>query len=230
MKFPTPLTTLALLIVAATSCSSPRSNDDNHTTGRQPILKNLIINFAPYDTQTGKAGDFIFAASRNKVFDEFGATVPGENGETKVLPTFEYKVDPHTQIFSPMDGIVSQIDYQETTQDFSIVLVPEIGSDWLVNIDHVTDVAIAVGDQVTAGQPIGKPGGWDATFGRTELMVVQDHTYICPFSVFDTELKNAYEAKVTQLMDDWEAFKEDTTIYDQAAMVVPGCNAYTLTD
>ena len=127
-------------------------------------------------------------------------------------------------------GVASQIDYQAETDDFSIILLPESDSDWMVNIDHVTDVAISVGDAVTAGQLLGAPGTWNETYGRVELMVVQGSIYYCPFDLFDASLKDEYENKVTQLMDDWETFKADDTIYDQAAMVSPGCNSSTITD
>lgn len=156
--------------------------------------------------------------------------VEDAEGNPTTLPTFEYKVDPDTQVVSPIDGVVSQVDYQEDTDDYSIILLPESGSDWMVNIDHVTNVAITVGETVTAGQALGIPGTWNDTYGRVELMVVQGATYYCPFDVFDASLKAEYEDKVTQLMNDWEAFKDDETIYDQAAMVSPGCNSSTLTD
>jgi hypothetical protein len=219
------LTTLALM--ASCSGSGENSNGD---VSIPPVLRNLVVAFAAYNAVTGKAGDFIFNAAQGKVFDEFGAVVPDFDGNPTTLPTFEYKVDPDAQVVSPIDGIVSQVDYQEETEDFSIILLPEAGSEWMVNIDHVKNVAIAVGELVTAGQTVGIPGTWDETYGRVELMVVKGSTYYCPFDVFDASLKDEYENKVTQLMNDWEAFKGDDSIYDQAAMVSPGCTSSTLTD
>jgi hypothetical protein len=219
---------IAVMLLA--SCSSGSSGGGGGGTGIAPVLENLVVAFAAYDSQTGRAGDFVFVTARNKVFDEFGAVVEGAEGEPVVLPTFEYKVAPDAQLLSPMAGIISQVDYQEETSDYSVVIIPESDSEWFVNIDHVIQVAVAVGESVTAGQLLGKPGVWDDTLGRTELMVVKNQTYYCPFNLFAPALKSAYEAKVTQLMNEWETFKGDDTIYDQAAMVVPGCNESTLTD
>lgn len=219
---------IALMLLA--SCSSGSSGGGGGGTGLAPVLENLVVTFAAYDAETGRAGDFIFVTARNKVFDEFGAVVEDVGGDPVVLPTFEYKVSPDSQLVSPMAGIISQVDYQEETSDYSIVIIPESGSEWFVNIDHVTEVLVSVGESVTAGQLLGKPGVWDETLGRTELMVVKNQTYYCPFNLFAPALKSEYEAKVTELMSDWETFKGDDTIYDQAAMVVPGCNESTLTD
>jgi len=218
------------LIVFATSCSGSGSSSGGGSN-IPPVLKNLIVAFGAYDAATGKAGDFVFLASQSKVFDEFGVVVPNEGGNPVTLPTFEYKVDPNAQVVSPIDGIVTQVDYQEDQDDFSLILLPDADSNWFVNIDHVRNVMVSVGDTVTAGQQVGTSGTWTDELGRVELMVVQDNTtYYCPFDVFDTALKAEYEEKVTLLMNEWEDFKGDTTIYDQGAMVAPGCITSTLTD
>jgi hypothetical protein len=45
----------------------------------------------------------------------------------------------------------------------------------------------------------------------------------CPFELFDLDLALPFQQKVADLMADWENFKGDASIYDQAAMVAPGC-------
>jgi len=221
---------ILLMTLLCAACSSGGSSGGGGGDTTPPVLKNLVVNFAPYDAATGRAGDFIFIAQPDKVFDEFGADSTDEQGNPKKLPTFEYKVDPESDLTSPIDGVISQVEYQDETADYSIVIRPTANSTWMVNIDHATNVTVVDGDTVTAGQIVGNPGPWDENFGRTELMVVDGATYYCPFDVFDDDLKDEYEGKVTRLMNDWEDFKGDDTIYDQSAMVEPGCNDSTLTD
>ncbi len=73
---------------------------DSSTTTPNPVLKNLLVDFAPYDASTGMAGAFNFEQSVNddKVFLEFGAEVENGDGDTKILPTFEYRVDDEAQV------------------------------------------------------------------------------------------------------------------------------------
>ncbi|MGQ4876756.1 MAG: hypothetical protein ACP6IY_22035, partial [Promethearchaeia archaeon] len=66
--------------------------------------------------------------------------------------------------------------------------------------------------------------------GRTEIQVYLEitNTNYAPFLLFDPSLREEYEQKVWNLMSDWENFKNDTTIYDQEAMIYAGCLYTTL--
>jgi hypothetical protein len=197
--------------------------------GPPPVIKNLVVNFDHWDPITNRAGDFIFLAPEDKVFLEFGLVVVGPEGP-KTLPTFEYRVAPDTVAVSPIDGTVESIFFQSETSDYEIHLTSSPTSPFLVGVDHVTDLLVAEGDVVTAGQTLGKVGPFSLTLGRTELQVFNfiEETNSCPFELFDPALAPAFKQKVTDLMADWETFKGDASIYDQAAQFAPGCISATV--
>lgn len=197
--------------------------------GPPPMLKNLLVNFGPWDMLTNRAGDFVFLVSEDKVFLEFGAVVIGPEGP-KTLPTFEYRVSPDAPVVSPIDGAVEAVLFQPETNDYELHLVSSPTSPFMVIVDHVTDLLVAEGDPVAAGQEVGKVGPFSPSLGRTELQIFNfiEETNYCPFELFDPELAPVFRQKVTNLMADWEAFKADASIYDQGAMVDPGCLSSTL--
>lgn len=192
--------------------------------GPPPVLENLLVGFGSWDPVTDLAGDFVFVAAEDKVFLEFGAVVDSPEGP-KTLPTFEYRLSPDADVVSPLDGSVDAIEYKSDTDDYEIRLISSPTSPFVVSVDHVTELEVAEGDVVAAGQPLGKPGTWSPSLGRTELQVfnfVERRNY-CPLAFADPALAPALEADVTDLMDDWETFKGDATLYDQGLMTSPGC-------
>lgn len=197
--------------------------------GPPPVLKNLLVNFDAWDPVTDIAGDFNFLASEEKMFLEFGAIVNTPDGPA-TLPTLEYRLPLDTVVVSPIDGTVESIRFQDDTNDYEIHLVSSPTSPFLVVVDHLTDLLVAEGDTVAAGQSLGKVGPFSLTLGRTELQVVNfiEEINYCPFELFDPALVLAFQQKVAGLMADWETFKGDVSIYDQAAMVAPGCVVATL--
>jgi hypothetical protein len=100
----------------------------------------------------------------------------------------------------------------------------------MVILDHVRNVTVEEGDSVTAGQVLGIPGAWAAIAGQYELQVNDDvhDTYACPMTFLAPEVAAATAASLEQLMSDWETFKGDPTLFDEASMAVPGCLVDTL--
>jgi len=192
--------------------------------GPPPLLQNLAVAFAPWDPVTDLAGDFVFVAAEEKVFLEFGAVVDTPDGP-KPLPTFEYRLAPDAVVVSPIDGAVEAIAFDSETNDYEIRLLASPLSPFLVVVDHVTDPLVAEGDAVAAGQWLGLPGTFSATLGRTELQLVNfvERRSYCPLALADPALAADLDADVSGLMDDWETFQGDAALYDQAAMVLPGC-------
>jgi hypothetical protein len=199
-----------------------------------PVLKNLGVDFAPWNPATGRAGAFIFAKGlhtpQSKIFLEFGAVVEGPEGTKKVLPTFEYYVDRDANVYAATGGVVKYVEFQKDTQDWAIGISPRPGSCWVVEHDHILNPTVSKGDIVSPGQVLGKPGNWywpDPMIGRTEIMVIKrshgnDVAY-APFKFFDESLSQEYQQKVWRLMSDWENFVGDQTVYNQEAMIYAGC-------
>jgi len=78
---------------------------------------------------------------------------------------------------------------------------------------------------VNAGDLIGNPGSWAPGVGRIEIQVndANEDLAHCPFTFFNPATAASYKSKITTLMSEWEAFKGDNTIYDQAVFVEAGC-------
>jgi hypothetical protein len=195
-----------------------------------PEIRNLVVDFGRYDSAMGRAGSIVFDPSKTKMFYEFNATVPTPEGP-KILPTFEFYLHPDANIYAPADGYVTHFKFQAETGDYEIGITrsPHLTSSavGMVTVDHIKDITVMQGAFVTAGQVLGKPGPWIEGIGRTELMVYQNDTAFCPFTFMTDSLKAGYKQKIGNLMADWEAYKRDTSLYHEEAMVEPGCAGWT---
>lgn len=191
-----------------------------------PLLKNLAVDFAPYDLRTGKAGAFRFTKAEEKMFYVFGEVVNGSDG-SKILPTFEYHIDMAAIVYAAADGYVDKVKYQEDSKDYEIIIMAEQTSPWGIVYDHVKNPAVEEKNNVTAGQKLGNPGTWNGGLGRTEIQVVkfgEGTTYsYCPFNYFDPALIEQFKQKVETLMSDWETYRADSGIYNQSEDIFPGC-------
>jgi hypothetical protein len=69
-----------------------------------------------------------------------------------------------------MEGIVEAIHlHEELSQDFTITLMPRVGPTlWRVELDHVTQIAVAVVDKVCIGDILCYPGGGCTDAGKAD--------------------------------------------------------------
>ncbi len=197
-------------------------------TNQEPspfYIYNLGVTFGLYNPATGRAGDFIFLASENKVFLEFGVEVGNSQGGTKQLPTFEYRLDKEAYVFAIAPCRVNRFIYQQETQDWEIGTESTVNHDWEIGYDHVKNPRVGMGDILAPGDTLGNPGSWSGLLGRFEIMInnkPEGRSY-CPFCCFYPDSAEVYKIKVELHMQDWETFKHDTSLFDQSAMVHPGC-------
>jgi len=224
----TGLLTMAVVIGGCSNSSAPSGTEPDPALGPEPVLWNLGVDFdAAFDL--GGVGTIIYK------FLEFGFEVNDQFGQPTSLPHFAYVFDRQIEVISPMEGVVASVRLQEElTQDFVIWLKPRGGPTlWLVEIDHVTGVAVAEGDEVGVGDFLGYPAQ-----GAVEVMVNGPQAHVCPFEVFAPGAAAAMQAKLAQFMAAWDAAKwalppdhehhpnhpsSRYTPYDSVAMVVPGC-------
>ncbi len=192
-----------------------------------PVLKNLSVDFGPYDPVTKRAGVFLFKSAEDMIFLNIGARVKGPDG-WKIIPEFEYRTDPEAKVYAAAAGVVTRVELQSGSNDYEIEIKPNIKSTYSVINDHIKNVTLKVGDEIEAGQLLGTAGTWGNGLGRTELMVnknlsmgISEHH--CPFEFFDQVLLEEYKQNVSTLMKDWESFKGNTTLYDEAKDIWPGC-------
>ncbi len=201
--------TLLLSICVFNSCKE-------EVDATPPVLKNLLIEFADYDPATQTAGDFTFLNNFDQMFYQFGY----RSGPTldDLGAEFGYIIKEDALVKAPCDGIITRLTLRDDG-DYNIIIKNQENSIWFTQVDHLLNVVVEQGDRVTAGQVLGNPGFWDnvSGLGVVELSVINDEERrnYCPFSFFDPATRATYEAKVQKLMDDWEAFKGDDTIYDK---------------
>ena len=143
-----------------------------------------------------------------------------------------------------MEGVVEAVHLQdEPSQDYAITLMPRGGPTlWRVELDHVTQVKVAAGDNVNTGDLLGYSGG-GGTYGILELMVNGPDAHVCPFQVFAPGVVAETQAKLAEFLAAWDAAKwalpEDHdqfpdnpsgwyTPYANVEMVTPGCRNWQI--
>ncbi len=221
----------------AGSGGSP-SNNTPVDYGTRPVIKNLHIAVDTYDPNTGDAGDMHFSSQyefdtvhTQKAFMEFNGLLidDGTGLAGGSLPHFTFVVPAGTAIYSMSDGIVMAVEPQYDAAvivDYEVRIAPDNTSSYLLVYDHLDQVTVSAGDTVVAGEQIAQ-----ATTMKVEADVTLDHSVsLCPVDFFDPSVATQLEDKLTQLMLDWETFKSDDTLYDEASMYKPGCVTQTSED
>ena len=201
-----------------------------------PVIKNLSLDFAPFESGTGSAGDFLFTLGSdtgtiNKIYDTafnfndmklrplhvFGDTLLAHDGSPGSRELV-FHPDADAYIVSPIDGVVTQIiaqdDYGGTVIDNEVFIAPVEGSGWQISLDHLRNpLQVEVGDSVSAGDNIGKPSleyehdDEITDIGMSEFLVLSpDNRCWCPFALFDDTLADTWKSNVSQLMQDWEDY------------------------
>lgn len=203
-------------------------------TYEKPDLRNLGVELAAYDPDTGQAGalDFEHARSGDPPFLEFGAVVESGGGETKTLPTFEYRTVPDAEVFAPLTGTVSAREPNPDRNDAAIRFRPgHDGTDnpWYVEMDHVTGSTVSEGDEVSPGDTLGTAGKWGPNRGRTEILVGRygEEKFYCPLAFMPADTRENYAATLSRIMADWEDHVGEDT-YDEGSHWRPGCTERTI--
>lgn len=190
--------------------------DENQVDRTPPVLKNLLVNFADYDPANQTAGDFTFRDNFERMFYEFGYRSGPSLDDLGA--EFGYIIKEDATIMAPCDGIITRLSIREDG-DYNMIIKTHQNSVWFTQVDHLLNVKVKEGDRITAGQILGNPGFWDnvSGLGVVELSVINDEERrnYCPLSFFEPALQSTYQTKLQKLMDDWEAFKGDQSIYEQ---------------
>ena len=110
----------------------------------------------------------------------------GEDWGDKKNVAFEYIVnDPDVQVRASCGGIVDTVFLNDNFPDYEVWIKTSSNSIYYIEYDHVLNLTVVEGEEVTAGAVLGTVGVGD----RTELMVcVYDPYWLvyCPFN-FATE-------------------------------------------
>tara|TARA_B110000116_G_C16640158_1_gene492518 strand:- start:140 stop:934 length:795 start_codon:yes stop_codon:yes gene_type:complete len=100
----------------------------------------------------------------------------------------------------------------------------------------VNGIPLAAGSEVNAGDLLGYVGNYEGTngsnaFGRTEITIGEYITEgyqknfmnYCPTNYLSADVKDKILSDVEQIMASYESWSGDSSFYDEAAMVAPGC-------
>lgn len=229
-----------LSMVVVLGCSEPSAPSDTEpdpALGPEPVLWNLSVDFdAAFNLDDVETITYKFL--------EFGFEASDGLGGFKSLPHFTYVLDRSIEVISPMEGVVASVHLQnEQFQDYAIWLKPRGAPTlWLVELDHLTQLAVAEGDEVDVGDLLGYPGG-GGTLGVLELMVNAPQAHVCPWQVFASGVVAETQAKVVDFMAAWDSAKWALpadhmhhpdhpsgwyTPYDSIEMVAPGCRSWEI--
>ena len=239
IRRPAALASAALLLALAVSACSGDSPADppppppDPALGPVPELFNLGV-------PTEALFDLSLVTYRSRTFFEFGFEAVSFDGSRKALPHFSYAVDTSTEIVSPMDGYVAAVHLQDAERgDYALWLKPHGDTTlWLVEVDHVGDVAVATGQSVTVGERLGR-----ASLGGVELQVNGPEAHMCPWSIFAPSVVDGFVTRIEELAVVWDSAKwalpEDHPShpsypeahfrpFDIDAMAMPGCRTMTV--
>lgn len=200
------------------------------------LLKSIGVDIGYYDTNTGKAGDFLFTKQKlqfNRLFMGFGFVIPSDmssSGKDKTNPQPTFIVPLGTQVRSLVDGVVVATPTL-WSGDFSIQVTDNGKMEkWIYETEHIIEPKVKVGDKVTAGQIVGEVSNFNngapAGFGTVEIGILKGGNpphHVCPFNYLDPSTKDETLAKIRALYRSWENFIGDTMLYDEKKEEVPGC-------
>mgnify|MGYP001278850192 CR=1 FL=1 len=146
-------------------------------------------------------------------------------------PTGSYKQDDWEIMIKPTRG-----------SNWTLVIdhVVALSCDRSINVvcdDPLTinGIQLTNGMQVEAGDLLGYVGNYEdgegGTFGRTEIAIGEyvmngnqrDFNNYCPTNYLHESVKSSIQASVNQIMASYESWKGDSSFYDEANMVAPGC-------
>lgn len=179
-----------------------------------PVLFNIGVE---------STGAFVLDSALGSIFTEFGPEVPSF-GWTYVLST-------SSDLVAPLSGKVSSLTFDDASQTYEIRIRPKSDSIWVVTVGNVALPVIEDGDTIAAGDDLGEAGG-GAPLGYSMASLRVDDTdkdkAWCPFAVFDSATLLTASSSLTATLAEFEALKNDTTIYDEDAWLLPGCTAETV--
>ena len=105
--------------------------------------------------------------------------------------------------------------------DIEIRLRVTTDSRWEIGLDHIYEPTVLLGAEVRSGDVVGTGSGSE----KFEFDIY-DHADAtrrwCP-NLFMGDDRPAIEAQLLQLFNEWEAYKNDASIYDEGAMFAAGC-------
>lgn len=220
------------------------SNPDQQasaTKNSKTPIENLGFELKAYDEATGKAGDMLF--TKEPIYEKVLMNVYGgsfveqraDDDDKGGSPQISFLLPLGTKLTAISSGTVFDIK-ELYSGDFSVQI--DVGNpDIYVEMEHVTNVTVKKGDKIKAGDVVAEVSPHNsknnAGLGLFEVGILHPSRtpdtlpeHWCFFQYLDPKVKSSIENKIKTFYKDWESYKGDESIYDEASMPVVGC--YTL--
>ena len=198
----------------------------------EPRIEHIGIELGPYDPATGRAGDFLFTREpvfHDKIFQEYGDyIVETPDRKPKYNPQPTYLVPLGTPVRALTSGVVTDVT-QLYSGDYSVMVAKDPDSPWRYETEHVVNPIVKPGDRVVAGQIVAEAsphGSKNGGLGLFEIGILRGGnppTHVCPFAYLAPDVQGAYAEKIKMFYRDWEAYRGNSSLYDEDAYEVPGC-------
>lgn len=168
----------------------------------------------------GRKGFYVFGDSLGK-------------GDPRRNPNFEFaSLKADARIVSAIDGVVAEVRTQTESNDVEVFIQPKEGSAWTIGYDHLINVKVAKGAQVTAGQLLGNPAVQGNGLYRFEFQVNDDRSgttvHVCPTTLLASPVRDTWLGELAAMQSKWEQETGIDTLYDPSSQLPVGCLSETL--
>lgn len=215
-----------------TTAAEVKKEAESSKTDGKAKIKHLGVNLDYYDPATKKAGDFLFTNAdvfADIIFMNYGYQIPASPdypAKTNPQPTFFLPLG--TKVHALVDGKVERVT-KLYSDDYSVMVRPQ-DSELIFEMEHVVNTKVKEGDTVKAGDIVAEvsPFGSQSKdgLGLFEIGVLKGGNppyHLCPFDYLDDLIKDDLSKKITAFQKSWEEFKGNSSLYDEAKVVIPGC-------
>ncbi|OGE64170.1 hypothetical protein A3J13_02735 [Candidatus Daviesbacteria bacterium RIFCSPLOWO2_02_FULL_36_8] len=117
--------------------------------------------------------------------------------------------EPYVNIYSPVDGVVSDIKEEQIKLGVQIYLEPNNYSGYFVRLFHIYPrEGLKKGDKLSAGEKLGYIGANQGTDVAVDVRSIKGHKFVSYFEVMNDEVFQKYKEKGASSRDDFIITKE----------------------
>ena len=170
-----------------------------------------------------------YSSKQLKGFYVFGDKLSGGRSN----PNFEFaSLKSGTEVVAAIDGVIAFVKEQPDSGDMEVFLQPKEGSMWTIGYDHLTDLAVKQGDQVKAGDVLGKPAKQGNGVLRFEIQINKDKDgetlHVCPSTLLAKDVSTALLKDLANMQKAWET-TTGLDLYDLGEQDPVGCLEQSMT-
>lgn len=175
-------------------------------------LQNLAVDLSSLKSPNGELRPPLF----------FGQYISSPYGR-KLIPNIEWTLPRGQAVIAPTDMVIKEIAKREDDYTIRATPWPATAKHYRLEIDHVQNVKVKVGQKVLAFQALGEVGLWSWPFGRVEIQVNDEHSYLCPSDFLAKAVKDQILNDLLEIIQAFEELRQDPNLYQEEKMHPLGC-------